>query len=297
MALGTYSISDLAGLTGIKTHTLRVWEKRYGLLKPQRTETNIRYYNDHDLETLRLIARLIGKGVRISKVAEMSPEEMQVELKKASALQDKTESILLQAIIDMNVTEMDSLLDGAIKEYGFEHTLLTLILPILEKMEIMWLEGTIDEAHETCFRELVKRKSIREIDSLPHNCQGPKVLMFLPHGNLQELNHHFMHYFLRKQGLCVTDMGCDINLDCACAALRKCESECVLIVNADPVHWQFGPFIKKLVERTRLPIIISGKAAEDDWSLYNGQVIAIDSLDETIRFVSRLKENLQDILT
>jgi hypothetical protein len=121
--------------------------------------------------------------------------------------------------------------------------------------------------------------------------------MFLPKGNHQELNHLFMHYFLRKQGLCITDMGCDINLDCACSALQKCDAECVLIVNEDPVHWQFGPFIRNLVQRTSLPIIVSGCAADDDWSQYNGQVIAIDNIPETIRFVSRLKENLQNSMS
>jgi hypothetical protein len=95
----------------------------------------------------------------------------------------------------------------------------------------------------------------------------------------------------------VTDMGCDINLDCASSALRKCEAECVIIVNEDPVHWQFGPFIRNLVERTSLPIIVSGRAAEDDWSQYGGQVIAFDTFEETIRFVSRLKENLQNLIS
>ena len=73
----------------------------------------------------------------------------------------------------------------------------------------------------------------------------------------------------------------------------RCNVECVLIVNADPVHWQFGPFIKDLVGRTSLPIVVSGRAADDDWSQYGGQVIIIDSIEETMRFVSRLQENLQ----
>ena len=117
--------------------------------------------------------------------------------------------------------------------------------------------------------------------------------MFLPSGNQQELSHLFMHYFLRKQGLCITDMGCNISIDCASYALQKSNAECILIVNADPVHWQFRPFIKELVSRTSLPIVVSGRAADDDWSQYEGQVIIFDSIEETLRFVSRLQENLQ----
>jgi MerR family transcriptional regulator, light-induced transcriptional regulator len=195
------------------------------------------------------------------------------------------------------VNGMDAILDKHIRKNGFESALMQLILPVLDKMELMWLSGNIEEAHEACFRELIKRKTIREIDAVANNCNGPKVIMFLPQGNQQELSHLFMHYFLRRQGLCITDMGCNISAECADFALRKCNVECVLIVNADPVHWQFGPFIKDLVKRTSLPIVVSGRASDDDWSQYGGQVIIIDSIEETIRFVSRLQENLQNHLS
>lgn len=293
--MGIYSISDLAEITGVKCHTLRVWEKRYGFLKPQRTDANIRYYEDQDLRVLQQVVNLYQHGIKISRIAEMSLEDMEAETHRITLKQEDHEGRLYQGMIEMNVPLMDSILDDSIRKNGFEPTLMTLILPLMNKMEVMWLAGTIDEAHEACFRQLVKRKTIREIDQLPHNGKGPRVMMFLPQGNQEESSHLFMHYFLRKQGLCVTDMGCEINLDCACSALSKCDAECVLIVNADPVHWQFGPFIRNLVNRTSLPVIVSGKATDDHWSQYDGQVIALDGLEETIRFVSRLKENLQNL--
>lgn len=295
--MGVYSITDLAELTGVNAHTLRVWEKRYGLLKPQRTETNIRYFLDQDLVQLQHIVSLYNHGVKISHIAEMSPEAIQEEARRIATLAVNDDDQFHQALLDMDVTRMETMLDNSIRKHGFESTLVGLVLPTIEKMEVWWLAGSIDEAHEACFRQLVKRKTIREIDALPHNCKGPRVIMFLPKGNHQELNHLFMHFFLRKQGLCITDMGCDINLECASSALQKCDAECVIIVNEDPVHWQFGPFIRNLVQRTSLPIIVAGRAADDDWSQYDGQVIAIDSIHETIRFVSRLKENLQDMIS
>jgi DNA-binding transcriptional MerR regulator len=295
--VGIYSISDLAELTGVKTHTLRVWEKRYGLLTPQRTDTNIRYYLDQDLKILMLVINLYNHGVKISRIAEMTPEEMEAESKRISLVEENDEARLLQCIADLDMTGIDNILDKHIRKNGFESALMQLILPVLDKMELMWLSGNIEEAHEACFREMIKRKTIREIDAVANNCNGPKVIMFLPQGNQQELSHLFMHYFLRRQGLCITDMGCNISAECADFALRKCNVECVLIVNADPVHWQFGPFIKELVKRTSLPIVVSGRAADDDWSQYGGQVIVIDSIEETIRFVSRLQENLQHYLS
>lgn len=292
--MGVYSISDLSELTGVKTHTLRVWEKRYGLLRPQRTDTNIRFYEDKDLKMLKLVQKLNNNGVRISRIAEMSLEEMENECRQISLRREDFEGKLEQGMHDMDVTVTDSVLDSSIRQHGFEATVKTLILPFLEKMEVMWLSGNIDEAHETCFREMVKRKTIREIDLLPHNCLGPRVLMFLPKGNQQEINHLFMHYFLRREGLCVTDMGCDINIDCATLALKNSSSECILIVNSDPVHWQFGNFIKELAKKTNIPIVISGKAALEDWQNENENVIVLNGLEETISYAKRLQENLRN---
>ena len=291
--MGIYSISDLAELTGLKTHTLRIWEKRYGLLTPQRTDSNIRYYQDSDLKVLMLVLNLYKHGVRISRIAEMTPEEMEKESGLVSIGKEDEKERLLRSLVELDITTIDTILDQYIRTKGFEVTLMNLILPVLEKMELMWLAGSIEEAHEACFRELIKRKTIRELDAVPHNCKGPRVIMFLPSGNQQELSHLFMHYFLRKQGLCITDMGCNISIDCAGYALQKSNAECIIIVNADPVHWQFRPFIKELVNRTSLPIVVSGRAADDDWNQYEGQVIIFDSIEETLRFVSRLQENLQ----
>jgi len=290
--VGTYSISDLSELTGVKTHTLRMWEKRYGLLQPQRTGTNIRYYADNDLKMLRLVQRLTNQGVRISKIAGMSIEELEEECKRISLQHEDYEARLHEGLIEMDATLMDSALDESIRHHGFEVTLINIILPFLRKIEELWLAGRIGEGHEACFRELVKRKSMREIDTMPHNCSGPRVIIFLPKGNKQELNHLFMHYFLRKQGLCVTDIGCDINIDCATAALNNCHAECVFIVNADPLHWQFSSFIHDLDQRTSLPIIISGRASDDQLHYENEHIITLDGMEETIQFVTLLKENL-----
>ncbi len=295
--VGIYSISDLAELTGVKTHTLRVWEKRYGLLQPQRTDTNIRYYEEKDLQTLRFIQKLNANGVRISRIAGMTAAEMEAECRCIAKDHEVNDEKLNAALLNLDVTTMDTILDESIRDHGFESTLVNLILPFLNKMEVLWLSGNIEQSHEATFSELVKRKTIREIDRMPHNCSGPKVLMFLPEGNQEELSHLFLHFFLRQQGLCITDIGCAKNIDCVSSALKQRSFECVIVVNADPVHWQFGSFIQKLSTRTDVPIIVSGRASDEDWHKENHQIIVIDSIEETIRYMSRLKENLQNHLS
>ena len=291
--MGTYSISDLSQLTGVKTHTLRIWEKRYSLLKPERTDTNIRFYNDDDLKMLRLVQRLLAQGLRISTIAGLTVEQMEEECKRITIKPELYEEKLTQGLLAIDVPIMDSVLESSIRHHDFDATLLHVVLPFLHKIENMWLSGKIDESHEACFKELVKRKTMREIDTIPQNCAGPKVIMFLPKGNQQELDHHFMHYFLRKQGLCVTDVGCDINIECATSAIKNCIAECVLVVNSDHAHWQFSSFVKELTCHTSLPIIISGSASDDQLQDMDDQVIVLNDLDDTLRFVSRLKENLQ----
>lgn len=291
--MGTYSISDLSELTGVKTHTLRIWEKRYGLLNPQRTDTNIRFYDDNDLKILRHVQKLNAHGLRISRIAEMSPEEMEAECKSITLKQDDYDEKLSHGLVTMDVTLMDTVIESSIRHHGFESTLIHLILPFLDRMKGMWLAGKIEESHEACFRELIKRKTLREIETIPQNCAGPRVIMFLPKGNHESLNHHFMHYFLRKQGVCVTDVGCDINIECATSALKNCNAECVLLVNTDHSHWQFGSFVHELTRQTSMPIIISGRAAEEKMQEMDEHIIILESMEETLRFVSRLKENLQ----
>jgi DNA-binding transcriptional MerR regulator len=294
--VGIYSISDLAGLTGVKTHTLRIWEKRYGLLKPKRTETNIRFYEDEDLQMLRLVQRLNNHGVRISRIASMNLAEMTAECNRLQQPDEERQAALLVALASMDVTQTESILDQAIRQDGFDRSLESLIIPTLAEMEVLTLSGKITEAHEAFFRELIKRKASREIDAMPHNCSGPKVMMFLPEGNDQDLSHLFLHYYLRQQGLCVTDMGCDISLDCVTAALQKCTFECIIVLNADPVHWQFHSFIQALAQKTSLPVIVSGKASEEKKETEDN-IIVLSSMPETIQFVSRLKENLQHHLS
>lgn len=291
--MANYSISDLAELTGIKAHTLRMWEKRYGLLSPQRSNSNIRYYEDDDLKMLKLIQRLTAHGIRISRIAEMSPEEMEAECTQIIPCHDGDHERLHAALLDMDVTRMDEVLDASILTHGFENTLLKLINPFLAKMELMWLRGKIEEANEACFRELIRRKTIREIDLMPHNEGGTRVLMFLPRGNQQEISHLFLHYFLRRHGLSVTDMGCDINTDCAGSAVKKCAFDCIIVVNADPVHFQFGSFIRDLASKTSLPIIIAGRASGEDAYHGNEQVVVLDTPEEIIGFANKLPKNFQ----
>lgn len=267
-----------------------MWEKRYGLLNPQRTPTNIRYYEDRDVEMLRLVKRLLGQGVRISRIAGMSREEMETRSKDMPLRINEYHAQLIDGLAAMDIISIESVLDEMILSHGFESIWFLIIIPFLQKIEHACLAGEMDEAHEALFREIIKRKIMREIEMIPQNSDGPRVIMFLPKGNRQELDHLFMHYFLKRHDQYVIDIGCDISLACAMAAIQKSSPDFVLIVNADPVHWQFGTFVRDLAKSSGLPMIICGRESEGTFGPEE-DVMIVDGIKDTLDIIGSWSEN------
>src|SRR5690606_3691291 len=121
-----YSIKDLENLSGVKSHTLRIWEKRYGIIKPERTKTNIRYYNESDLQKILNISLLNRQGVKISKLANLSNEELKAQVAElvqvGSAFEDQLDSLML-AMFDLEDAKFSLILDHQIESKGFEQTM------------------------------------------------------------------------------------------------------------------------------------------------------------------------------
>ena len=137
-----YSISDLEKLSGVKAHTLRIWEKRYGILHPKRTETNIRYYLDEDLRLLLNISLLNKNGIKISKIAKMSPIELQEKVSEITEIDASFEGqidALTISLIELNEENAVKIINKNIEQKGFRETMLQVIYPLLDKLVLMWL--------------------------------------------------------------------------------------------------------------------------------------------------------------
>ena len=149
--MSRYSIKDLEQLSGIKAHTVRVWEQRYKLLNPKRKETNIRYYDDHDLKLILNVALLNDNGIKISKIAKMSVEEMKAEVlhltERSFAYDDQIHSLVL-AMIEFNEERFEKIIATNILKIGFEQTMLNVIYPFLSKIGILWQTGSIHPGQE-----------------------------------------------------------------------------------------------------------------------------------------------------
>ena len=141
-----YSIKDLETLSGIKAHTLRIWEQRYSIIAPKRTDTNIRFYNDEDLKKVLNISLLNQHGFKISKIANMSVVEMNKQVmslaQESMPYPDQVQALVV-TMMDLDEDRFERIVSKCIIQYGMERTMLHVIYPFLHKVGVLWQIGTI----------------------------------------------------------------------------------------------------------------------------------------------------------
>lgn len=208
--MSTYSIKDLEQLSGIKAHTLRIWEQRYNLLSPKRTDTNIRFYDDDDLKLILNVALLNDNGFKISKIVSMEREEMRDEvmrLTERSLTHDDQIHALTISMIEMDEERFDKILSTNILKLGFEQTMMNIIYPFMSKIGVLWQTGAINPAQEHFISNLVRQKLIVAIDGQIHTNTGKKFLLFLPEGELHEVSILFASFLIKNKGHKVIYLG------------------------------------------------------------------------------------------
>lgn len=202
--MGKYSIKDIEQLTGIKAHTLRVWEQRYNILVPKRTPTNIRYYDDGDLRLVLNIAFLNGNNYKISKIAKMSQGDINEKVQQIaeSNLEFSNQiNALVIAMVDLDEERFEKIIATNTLQFGFENTMQNIVWPFLYKIGILWQTGNINPAHEHFISNLIRQKLIVAIDGqmAPKNPYSKKYLLFLPEGELHELSLLFAAYIIKAR--------------------------------------------------------------------------------------------------
>lgn len=207
--MGVYSIKDLEQLSGIKAHTIRIWEQRYGLIEPKRTDTNIRFYDDGQLKFLLNVALLTKNGHKISRISKLTEDEFQAEVERVyeqTLLHDSDIHLdldandLIVAMIEMDGEKFGSIYENSVRNNGFEKTVTQVIYPFLEKVGILWSLDQINPAHEHFISSLIRQKVISAIDRLPTPKTDKKVMLFLPAGEHHEIGLLMAHYIVKKQG-------------------------------------------------------------------------------------------------
>ncbi len=219
MASTTYSIKDLEQLTGIKAHTLRIWEKRYNIVEPRRTLTNIRYYTDEDLRKLLNISILNRQGFKISNIASLENKDLNDKIISISNKSLETESQiegLMIAMLELDEQKFEKILNTLILNLGFEDTMTKVLSPFFEKIGILWQIGTINPAQEHFVTNLVRQKMFVAIDGLirPSNMPIQKTfILYLHETELHELSLLFYSYLIQRKGHKVIYLGQMVPID------------------------------------------------------------------------------------
>jgi len=268
--MALYSINDLERLSGIKAHTIRIWEKRYNILLPQRKSTNIRQYNDDELKRLMNIAVLNQHGVKISKLSLKSNEQLQ-EMVTAFMLtkQDNEFAInqLVASMIDLDELKFIQLLNDYTLSHGFENTVVNLIYPFFDKVGVLWQTGHIIPAHEHFISNLIRQKLIVAIDSIKQNPSETKstALLFLPEGEYHEFGLLFNYYLLKKRNYKVFYMGQSVPYEDILQVAETIRPSLIMTAYISSfVQNDFIAYTRKLSESfPQQQILISGKLASE----------------------------------
>src|SRR5688572_3705801 len=212
--MNAFTIKDLENLSGIKAHTIRIWEQRYNFLKPQRTTTNIRYYSNEELKTLLNIALLNKYGFKISHIGRMQPAEIKdriLVLGDTKAIQERIVNELVKEMIDLDMEKFEQILSEYIQAKGIELTVTQIIFPFLEKIGILWQTGHINPAQEHLVSNLIRQKLIVGIEAANSPiCLDKTFILFLPEGEHHELGLLFMYFMLKSRGAKTIYLGANV---------------------------------------------------------------------------------------
>ena len=289
-----FTIKDLENLSGIKAHTIRIWEQRYSFLKPSRTDTNIRYYSNDDLKAILKISILNKYGYKISHINKMSVNDVQArvaELNLAGAQQERIVNELIQVMVDLDISGFEKIIDKQIAANGIEKVILRIIFPFFERIGILWQTGHINPAQEHLTTNIIRQKLIVGIDQAKPVLKIKRsFLLFLPEREHHELGLLLVYYLLKKRGAEVFYIGANVPLKDAQFVndTKKPDFIYIHLTSTSP-GFNFEKFIRLTSEKISKPkIIISGFPTHGYKKVLPKNVEFKHSLVELIEFISSL---------
>ena len=217
MADKVYSIRDLEMLSGVKAHTIRIWEKRYHLLNPLRTDTNIRFYTDSDMRRIINVAALIRRGFKISKIAGKSDRELRelllMQMDSTGADEGDVINQMVDHMLHFDGASFSGLLESMIQSFGFSNATIRYVFPFMQKVGLFWQVGTIAPAHEHFVSHLIRRKFLVELDRPFTGPAGKTILFFLHENEMHDLSLLFYAITAKNLGFYPLYLGQNVPMD------------------------------------------------------------------------------------
>ena len=292
--MNAFTIKDLENLSGIKAHTIRIWEQRYRFLKPQRTGTNIRYYSNDELKTVLNIALLNKYGYKISHIDKMPPEEIRtriLSLGDAQAIQERIVNELVQEMVDMEMERFEKVLNGYISSKGIERTVTQILFPFLEKIGILWVTGHINPAQEHLVTNIIRQKLIVGIETcISHLVKDRTVLLFLPEGEHHELGLLFMYYMLKNRGIKTIYLGANVPVkDVAYVVGQKKPDLVFTHLTATSSSFHLDKFLNQVnTHFGTVPTVVSGQLTQHYSKPIPGGITFKKSLSEVMDYLASI---------
>jgi len=262
--MNAFTIKDIENLSGVKAHTIRIWEQRYNFLKPNRTETNIRYYTNEELKIILNISLLNKFGFKISHINKMNASEINKKLYSLSHQQAQHDLIvneLISYMADLDIDMFEELLDRQIQEKGIDVIISQILFPFLERIGILWVTNSINPAQERLVTNIIRQKIIAGLETVASNIKSNKVaLLFLPENEFHELGLLYVYYLLKINGVRVLYLGANIPLeDLDFVVKAKKPNYLYTHLTAVASHFNIEKIMYNMYSKiTHVPVIISG---------------------------------------
>jgi MerR family transcriptional regulator, light-induced transcriptional regulator len=288
-----FSIKDLEHLSGIKAHTIRIWEKRYDILNPDRTDTNIRTYNGQNLQKLLNIAFLNSHGYKISRISKMEEEEINSLVKRISASsseENRAINSLKLAMMNFDDRLFQSTYKSLREKRSFRDVFHDIFLPLLDEIGLLWQTDTIKPIHEHYIVELIKQKIYLNIAELkaefPDNRNEKFYILFLPDNEIHDIGILYLNYELLYAGKNVIYLGPSLPLD-NIDFLIKLHKNLVFVsyLTVSPVNTNINDFIadfqNKICSMEKRELLLFGQRTKE---------IATEKLDDNIKVFGSISQ-------
>lgn len=249
-----FSLKELEHLLNIKAHTVRTWEKRYGIICPQRNEANVRCYTEQDKELLSHIILLREHGYKLRNLAKWSKSQIHeaaFQLVQAEKLVDRWLDDILQSTIDFNNHHIETLFRQVTAHYSFDCLVNKVLLPLFDQFNLLWLTGSVQELHEKFLGQLVCKQLIMAIENMPSedNPERPRSILFSPDGHQKEYLLRIAHYYLRLNGIDTTYMGCNLTPEEIAEMAQKMRVEnWYILLSEDFINVGLDQYAEHLIE-------------------------------------------------
>ncbi len=290
--MSSYTIKDLEKISGIKAHTIRIWEQRYKFLQPQRTETNIRSYSSDELKIILNVSLLNKYGFKISHIDKMSSAQMEekiLSLNQLDAQKERVVNALIKEMVSLNMADFERQLDLYIAQKGVDKTITEIIFAFLERVGILWITNHINPAQEHLATNIIRQKIILGIERLPSvaSYYTKRIVLFMPEGEYHEIGLLYVHFLLKQRGVYVDYLGSNvpmIDLQYLASINKVDYLYCHLTspaknFKAVKFFHQLEPISKKV------PVIISGQMAQSYTATTAENIHLKRSLADTISFI------------